>query len=240
MRLGPEGRKEVVTIVVRLCELSTFRARSVGRGGMSFPPSVPVPFVLLSRLRHETRSSHDRLERHPRLAPLTTDTLTRETYAALLERLLGFYEPLEEALGCHAERLGLGDRWKVDLLVRDLDALGRTPAAMAALPRCAALPDVAVPARALGCFYVLEGATLGGAVIRRHLARSLGITPATGGAFYASYGRRIGPMWKAFCARMETYEAGRWPSGAPAVVELDEVVGAAHATFQAYHEWLSA
>ena len=198
--------------------------------------------MLLHRLRHETRSLHDQLERHPRLAPLTTDALSREAYGELLERLLGFYEPLEARLATQEAPVALADRWKTPLLVRDLHALGRSPAA---LPRCAALPEVCSAEHVLGCLYVLEGATLGGAVIRRHLARNLGVTPEAGGAFYASYGANVGPMWKAFCAGVEAYEVGRWrpamrrqdraPTDARAA---DAVVGAARATFVALDDWL--
>jgi heme oxygenase len=50
---------------------------------------------------------------------------------------------------------------------------------------------------AVGCLYVLEGATLGGQFISRHLA-TLGIGPANGGLFFHGYGAKTGEMWKSF------------------------------------------
>ena len=43
---------------------------------------------------------------------------------------------------------------------------------------------------AFGCLYVMEGATLGGQVIGRHVRQTLGVTPETGGRFHAAYGDR--------------------------------------------------
>lgn len=178
---------------------------------------------------------HDRLERHPRLAVLMTEALTRDTYAALLVRLHAFYAPLEAALHRHDDVFGFGDRRKAGLLAGDLRALGR---AVAETP-CAALPDVTDPARALGCHYVLEGATLGGAIIRRHVERSIGVTRGEGGAFYAGYGRATAARWRAFCACVDAYDAGRWrPGGAEPA--RDDVVAGARATFEAMYAWLSA
>jgi heme oxygenase len=52
---------------------------------------------------------------------------------------------------------------------------------------------------AFGCIYVMEGATLGGQIISRHLAK-LGIGPGNGGLFFNGYGARTGEMWKSFQA----------------------------------------
>ena len=54
-------------------------------------------------------------------------------------------------------------------------------------------------AKALGCLYVLEGATLGGVLIARHVRASLGFDGDAGSAFYLGYGPRTGAMWRGFC-----------------------------------------
>ena len=46
-------------------------------------------------------------------------------------------------------------------------------------------PGAAV--RLSGCLDVIEGATLGGPVVTRHLQASLGLTPLSGGAFFSGY-----------------------------------------------------
>jgi heme oxygenase (biliverdin-IX-beta and delta-forming) len=44
----------------------------------------------------------------------------------------------------------------------------------------------------------MEGATLGGQVIGRHLRATLQLTPESGAAFFHSYQDRVGPMWLEF------------------------------------------
>ena len=81
-------------------------------------------------------------------------------------------------------------------------ALGRSDAALAATPRCTDLPDCTTPEQLLGCLYVIEGATLGGRSITRHLQIRLGLTPESGGAFFDGYGAQTGSHWKAFCTML--------------------------------------
>ena len=47
------------------------------------------------------------------------------------------------------------------------------------------LPDLQGVQEALGCLYVVEGSTLGGQVIARHLRQTLGVDPRCGGSFFA-------------------------------------------------------
>ena len=51
--------------------------------------------------------------------------------------------------------------------------------------------------------YVLEGATLGGAVISRNVRAVLHLGPHNGASFFASYGADVGANWKAFCEALE-------------------------------------
>jgi len=57
---------------------------------------------------------------------------------------------------------------------------------------------------AIGCLYVLEGATWGGQVISRHLSK-MGIGPATGGLFFNGYGAKTGEMWASFQKNASEY-----------------------------------
>ena len=188
--------------------------------------------MILAELREATRAWHDRVEAHPRLARLLAADLTVAEYRRLLACLFGFYEPLEARLAVHAAALpiSLAERTKTPLLRQDLRALGLTAAQLRAVPRCAGAPAFGTPEAALGGLYVIEGATLGGSIIRRHLARSLALTPAAGGAFYAGYGDRIGPMWQAFCRRLTAHAAEEASRRA--------VVCGACATFESLHDWL--
>lgn len=184
-------------------------------------------------LRDGTREHHARAES---CLPLLDPTLTRAAYACVLDALLGFHAPLESRLSlAEWDRVGLDwqARRKAPLLALDLQRLGRADAALAALPRCDALPATHTLARALGCAYVLEGATLGGQVVRRHLERSLALGPDDGAAYFAAYGDRVGPMWREFnaCLAHGVDVEGCAP---------DEVLAAARETFDTLADWLTA
>jgi heme oxygenase len=182
-------------------------------------------------LRNGTREHHERAESR---LPLLDPALTRERYAHALAALHGFHAPLEARL-THVDWAAVGLDWearrKAPLLARDLLQLGRSAREVGALPRCDVLPDTASLARALGCAYVLEGATLGGQLVRRHLQRTLALTPESGCAFFAAYGDRVGPMWRDFTARLAS--AVDHGGCAP-----DEVLAGARDTFDAISAWL--
>ncbi len=81
---------------------------------------------------------------------------------------------------------------------------------------------------ALGCLYVLEGATLGGQVIVRRL-RDLP-REALLSAFFTSYGQDVGAMWQAYREFLTGYAEGR--------DEDDVIVESACATFATIGAWL--
>ncbi|QJW92962.1 bacteriophytochrome heme oxygenase BphO [Frigoriglobus tundricola] len=185
-----------------------------------------TPSNLLVRLRSETRSEHDAVE-----AALDLGGLTRERYDHFLKRFFGFYRPIEDAIGSvggWADRgLDLERRRKAPLLEADLRALGVD--APDRLPVCPDPPRLDTPAACFGCLYVLEGATLGGQVISRHISGTLGIGSETGGRFFHGYGERTGEMWRSFGTALVAFAATR-------EIE-DRVVAAARETFRALRSW---
>ena len=58
---------------------------------------------------------------------------------------------------------------------------------------------------ALGYMYVIEGSTLGGRVILKHLQSKLGIDENKNGAFFAGYGLLTGRTWKRFLQILADY-----------------------------------
>lgn len=186
----------------------------------------------MARLRAATASAHRTVEA---AMPALDPTLTRARYERLLAAFYGLYAPLEPlylaAAGAPATAgLALVDRAKLPLLARDLAVFGHAAAALPALPRCRALPVVASPSAALGVLYVVEGATLGGRVILRHLRGALDLDPSRGAAFFHGYGTHTGAMWKRFTAHVES---------APEL-DLEAAIEAARATFTAFTHWLLA
>ena len=181
------------------------------------------------RLRDATRSVHASVER---ALPLARHELTREAYRRILSAFLGFYVPTEAELLRMARQSG-----EVDLLVRekaprlrqDLRALGTSESELAEIPTCPEVPSVEGFDRFLGCLYVLEGATLGGQIIARHLHKHLAIDASSGGSFFHAHGAETGAVWRAFVARLEREEP-----------PFDGAVAAAVETFECLERWLAA
>lgn len=183
---------------------------------------------VLRLLRTGTTAEHDAVERA--LALLDPD-LTRGPLAAVLDRLHGFWVAAEAGLdewaarhGADADLLTWPRRRRAALYATDLRSLGSPPEA-SEVPH---LPPVRSTDEALGRLYVLEGSTLGGVFIDRHLAGLPGLSDVALRAF-SPYGSETGAMWHAF----RTATRGLVSSGGdPAAV-----VGAARATFASLATW---
>ncbi len=192
---------------------------------------VAIDYVL--KLKQGTKTYHDALER--RLAPLLIGAVSTRVYTILLRRLVGFYEPIEERVleagGLRALPIDVDRRRKAPLLARDLLHLGITQPELARLPLCEHLPRITGTTEALGCLYVLEGATLGGQVIARNLKRTLHLDENYGCAFFHSYGKDVGRMWKSFQGTLNTYCSFKG-------VDEEMLVGSARETFVSLDEWL--
>jgi heme oxygenase len=187
--------------------------------------------VILPRLKQATVERHAAIESR---SVLLDPGLSRATYRACLQRFFGYYAPLERRLLLSGAWLGIGlvydDRHKTPQLSQDLAALGVTPDELQQTPMCDALPDLHTPARLYGCLYVIEGATLGGQIVTRHLQACLGVTPLSGGAFFSGYAERTGSHWKAFGLHLSAFAQA---SGAE-----DDIVSGANDTFETLDRWL--
>jgi heme oxygenase len=185
------------------------------------------PLATMRRLlREATAASHARLEHSlDLLGPSTQATRFR----ALLERFHGFHRVWEPAL---ADTLGCDDflvaRQREPLLHADLLALGMRAGDIAALPACTEAAGLcrSAPA-ALGSLYVLEGSTLGGRHIARHLAGAPWLPPG-GLRYFDPHGAHTGQRWQETLARLEGTSAA-WQQ---------DVADAAVATFELLHRWL--
>jgi heme oxygenase len=183
---------------------------------------------VLATLRAATAEFHEQVER---ALDLLAPGLDRPRLAAVLARLHGFWSAAEAGLEdwarrrpADAARLQWARRRRTALFAADLVALGADPAG-------AAVPDLpAVPAtdEALGRLYVLEGSTLGGTFIDRHLTGLPGLGGVQVSAF-SPYGPETGAMWHAY--RQATREHVRTGGDA------HRVVAAARGTFAALAEW---
>lgn len=187
--------------------------------------------MIMMVLKESTRAMHERIEAHVNL-PGRLHSL--HDYRQLLERLYGFYEPLETRLAALTAGSDDGNfmrRWKAAYLMRDLAALGLSPERIVALPRCADLPQIDNRAQVFGSFYVLEGATLGGQAIARQLKHRFNFDAQFGAAFFNGDSADTGARWQSFSAAVT--DLATTPETEEAIIH------SASATFQAFDRWLA-
>jgi heme oxygenase (biliverdin-IX-beta and delta-forming) len=184
---------------------------------------------VLRVLRSATASEHERVE--DTLGLMDAD-LTRERLAAVLRLMHGFWLAAEEGLDAWAIReptaaapLAWDRRRRASLFAADLATLGH-PADDPARPE---LPPVAGTDEALGRLYVLEGSTLGGTSIDRHLATLPDLSGGVRLRAFSPYGEDTGAMWHAFRRATRAHVAGGGDAG--------RVVGAARTTFAVLADW---
>jgi heme oxygenase (biliverdin-IX-beta and delta-forming) len=188
--------------------------------------------MILSRLRAATRPLHQRLET---VVDLPSRLASVAAFQDLLESFYGLYQPLELRLAAHHEliRSGLAAKRleKHLLLEADLRALGASTDAIESIPRCSRLPDLGDIHSAAGCLYVLEGATLGGQLVRREVDRRLTISTGCECLFFGSYGPRVHEMWSGFCVGLTSLAGENRNAG-------DSILQGASDTFTCFEDWL--
>lgn len=156
---------------------------------------------LMARLKSGTEQQHREIET---LVDPFKNFCSREAYKTHALKTWMFYRSMESDLATvdwTPAGMDFEPRRKTVLLEEDLRVLDVSCAARDDAPRHLDPADLDF---AIGCLYVLEGATLGGQVISRHLAK-LGIGPGNGGRFFHGYGTRTGAMWKSFQASATGY-----------------------------------
>lgn len=161
--------------------------------------------MIMKKLKEATKEQHDALES---VVDVMNRMFTREDYGNLLTKFYRFYSAIEPAMPADelkAAGFDIDERRKLPLLERDLESLGLLERGRAAAAAKPSIPNLDTAAKAFGAVYVLEGATLGGQVITRHLREHLGLSVEKGGAFFNSYGQMVGPMWKAFAETITNF-----------------------------------
>lgn len=193
------------------------------------PELLPVtaPTSVLQKVRLATAKQHKALEAR---LPLMSSELNIDDYRRIIEAYYGFHLPLQQRIEAFlGTDLTDPERLKIPALLKDLSALGLNSAQINALAMCDRYPSIDTHARLLGVMYVMEGATLGGQVLRRVIHEKLGIDAQTGAEFLDVYGRDTGRLWKAFLKQLADFNDPE---------QDDEVCAAACATFACFERWL--
>ena len=182
---------------------------------------------VLRLLRTGTAAEHEDVER---TLDLLDPSLTRHRLAQVLDAMHGFWRAAEAGLDdwavrCpeDAEGVDWPRRRRASLFATDLRHLGAPASDAAPL-----LPSVPGTDEALGRLYVLEGSTLGGVFIDRHLAGLPELAGVTVRSF-SPYGSETGAMW----AKFRRTTRARVSAGGDAAAML----ASARTTFAGLADW---
>jgi heme oxygenase (biliverdin-IX-beta and delta-forming) len=179
----------------------------------------------LARLRLETAVDHVAVEAG---MPLMVEDLDQNTYIRCLLQVHGIVAAWEEwSAGSSPEWMHslLGNRQRRGLLERDLAWFG----VVHLDPARPAMPEMKDEASLLGSMYVMEGSTLGGRLIARHVERVLGLSVGVGDAYFCGHNQQTGTLWKEFCGVLQASVPDR---------ETDTVIAAAKTMFQIFGSWM--
>jgi len=159
--------------------------------------------MIANLLKTETSERHNELESLMFVNNIMNHTLSVADYKKLLTINYIIHQKLENNLANMldadiAERLEMSERLKLGALEKDLDYWQIDTLTLPELNFDLFIPkknDAAV----LGALYVLEGATLGGNVIKKHILANKNFEGREAGLnYYGVYGGALGAKWKTF------------------------------------------
>lgn len=201
------------------------------------PATSPASASLMASLRAETATAHHQLEGALDLLGPALDRTRYIRLVAAFDRFLTGWEPLLAQALPAGEYALFADRQhsaRTRLDLRSLAAAHGDATVDHALrgmpPVCDSLPVLGDAARGWGSAYVIEGSTLGGRVISRHLTTTLGLTPENGASYFAGYGANTGVMWNEFRRAIEAHVPAAHHANA---------VDVARDTFTSLHRWMT-
>lgn len=183
--------------------------------------------MILAKLKEATREQHEGLEN---TVNVMDQMFSMDNYKMLLTKFYRFYSSIEpeiDKLDLSETGYNFDERRKLPKIEADLAHLGILEEAQA-MPKWTDLPALGSASQAFGSLYVMEGATLGGQIINRHLKEHLGISPENGGAFFNGYGAETGPKWKEFMSIANEF--------AEKANEDEVIIDSAKKTFDSFKE----
>ena len=179
----------------------------------------------VQKLRRETEADHQAVEG---AIPLMHEGLSQAEYVQCLARMHGVVAAWEERAAQVVPpwlQTTLNARRRTPLLERDLEWFGVTKLDT----RRPALPEMSDHASFLGTMYVMEGSTLGGQFIARHVEATLNLNEGKGSSYFRGHGTQTGPMWKEFCEILKLRIPGE---------QTEAVIVSAKAMFNTFGNWM--
>jgi heme oxygenase len=138
--------------------------------------------------------------------PLMQAGVTLAQYESVLKRLRSVVTSWETWAQANAPQdlvEMVQARRRGELIEQDLQSLGKIGVADPVHFTAERIPGLEFKATSfraafLGAMYVVEGSTLGGQQIARHVEETLGLNAKHGAAYFFGYGERTAEMWLAF------------------------------------------
>ncbi len=179
------------------------------------------------RLRNETASMHTALEELPVSKNLLSPDLNEDSYVLYLSLMYNVVRHAEDSLFPILAAIvpDIEERRMLHFIMEDLAFFGRP-----AVTNTEIFGQGHSEAFVMGILYVLQGSSLGGRVIFKHVQKQLGVNELRGGRYFAGYGEDTGPKWKSFIAFLSAYEE-RTGNGA-------EIIAGANFAFERIREHL--
>jgi heme oxygenase (biliverdin-IX-beta and delta-forming) len=156
--------------------------------------------IFLQQLRSKTANSHQLIEQNSLSQSLMSQSVTTSDYADYLKSMYGFvygFEKMVFPLLKHHELLQIEGRRKAHFIQDDLALLNHS-SAQPYINEGLFKTHYQTASAALGGMYVLEGSTLGGQIINKHLSKILGDSVAGKTTYLTAYAGQTGSMWKIF------------------------------------------
>ncbi|UYL09417.1 biliverdin-producing heme oxygenase [Bdellovibrio sp. SKB1291214] len=159
------------------------------------------PAVMMT-LKESTMDLHKEIEQY---MPVFRSDFDVSKYQDLLGKMYNFYSAFENNLKSSLDSQGVSefyqDRFKTPRIEADLQSLDAKPLVkpVTDLPSIDSLPAIA------GALYVIEGSSLGGQVISKHLHENLKLEPEQI-RFFGGYGPQTGKRWQEFQKWMGTLD----------------------------------
>lgn len=187
--------------------------------------------LFLKNLRERTGKNHKQLEENRYSKVILDPAVTLADYQTYIAKLYGVTTACERdvypALG--AVFSDLEERYKAEQITKDLLETGISKEKIAVLPVYKF--RFSTVAEALGMMYVLEGSTLGGRVLYKHINQTLGLTEENGASYFWGYGAKTGILWKNFISTFTAYAVENNCE--------EEIITSAEHTFSIIDQWLS-
>jgi heme oxygenase (biliverdin-IX-beta and delta-forming) len=194
---------------------------------MGRPDTRALP-IALTALRQATADLHRAVEQQ---VPLMSKDFDRNQYVAWLQLMHPFYSGIDEILsvGQQLDPIPWAYVPRAALIEQDLAWLNARPQDQGQ-PLPTSWKGLSTAHHRLGILYVVEGSALGGQVLHKALARTVGVTAENGASFLMPHGPDPRPQWAGFIECLRPFEAE--PDA------VSNMITGAQMTFSALSDWI--